>query len=110
MGIIFAHYSNTRSSFRMLDEHNNDPMEEEPPFDSAEGMEAAEAEGSNEVAEDELTEDEIAEFSVLNRQLDQLDQVLDAMEEKNDNIHDKLKELLEESRQARLEIEAGKQQ
>merc|ERR1711892_932836 len=97
-------------SFRMLDAHNNDPMEEEPPFDSTEGMEAAEAEGNNEVAEEELTEDEIAEFSVLNRQLDQLDKVLDAMEEKNDNIHDKLKELLEESRQARLEIEAGKQQ
>eukprot|EP00090_Calanus_glacialis_P044507 TRINITY_DN7945_c0_g1_i1.p1 TRINITY_DN7945_c0_g1~~TRINITY_DN7945_c0_g1_i1.p1 ORF type:complete len:107 (-),score=44.56 TRINITY_DN7945_c0_g1_i1:86-373(-) len=95
----------------MFLQHNNDPMEEEPPFDSEEGMGAAEAEGDNEeIAEEELTEDENAEFSVLNRQLDQLDQALDAIEHKNDNIHDKLRELLEESRQARLEIEASKQQ
>ena len=89
-------------------ENENDPMEEEPPFDSEEGMEEA-AEGEN-VTEEDLTEDEIAEFSVLNRQLDQLDHALDAIEQKNDNIHDKLKELLEESKQARLEIEAGKLQ
>merc|ERR1719318_1414001 len=78
------------SSFRMFLQHNNDPMEEEPPFSSEEGMGAGEAEGENEdIAEEELTEDEIAEFSVLNRQLDQLDQALDAIEQKNDNIHDK---------------------
>ena len=44
--------------------------------------------------EDELNEDEAAEFSLLNRQLDQLDQALDAIEEKNDDIHSKLRELL----------------
>ena len=98
-----------KSSFRMQLESNNDPMEEEPPFDSEEGMDAAEGENED-ITEEDLTEDEIAEFSVLNRQLDQLDQALDAIEQKNDNIHDKLKELLEESKQARLEIEAGKQQ
>ena len=44
--------------------------------------------------EDELNEDEAAEFSLLNRQLDQLDQALDAIEERNDDIHSKLRELL----------------
>ena len=93
----------------MILEHDNDPMEEEPPLDSEEGMEAANADNED-LVEEELTEDEIEEFSVLNRQLDQLDKALDAIEEKNDNIHDKLKELLEESRQARLEIEASNKQ
>lgn len=93
----------------MFLEHENDPMEEEPPLDSEEGMEAATADNED-LVEEELTEDEIEEFSVLNRQLDQLDKALDAIEEKNDNIHDKLKELLEESRQARLEIEASNKQ
>ena len=78
-------------------------------MDSEEGMEAANADNED-LVEEELTEDEIEEFSVLNRQLDQLDKALDAIEEKNDNIHDKLKELLEESRQARLEIEASNKQ
>ena len=93
----------------MILKHDNDPMEEEPPLDSEEGMEAANADNED-LVEEELTEDEIEEFSVLNRQLDQLDKALDAIEEKNDNIHDKLKELLEESRQARLEIEASNKQ
>ena len=39
-------------------------------------------------------------------QLDQLDKALDAMEQKNDSIHDQLRELLEDSKQARLELEA----
>jgi len=51
-------------------------------------------------------EDEAAEFSLLNQQLDQLDQALDAIEQKNDSIHSQLRELLQESKQARLELEA----
>ena len=82
----------------------NDPMEEEPPL-SQEEMDADNMqEGEGE--EEELDEDEAAEFSLLNRQLDQLDQALDVIEQKNDDIHSKLRELLEESRQARREIEA----
>jgi len=90
-------------------DHNNDPMEEEPPF-NGDSVDATDAEGEDDIIEEDLTEDEVAEFAVLNRQLDQLDQALDAIEQKNDTIHDKLKELLEESRQARLELEENKQQ
>lgn len=35
----------------------------------------------------------------LNRQLDELDRVLDSLEQKNDAIHSQLKELLADSRQ-----------
>ena len=88
----------------MKKDMENDPMEEEPPL-SREEMEADNVqEGEGE--EEELDADEAAEFSLLNRQLDQLDQALDVIEQKNDDIHSKLRELLEESRQARREIEA----
>ena len=62
-------------------------------MDAEERMED-EALEQGEGEEDELNEDEAAEFSLLNRQLDQLDQALDAIEEKNDDIHSKLRELL----------------
>ena len=45
-----------------------------------------------------------SEFTALDKQLDELNSVLDALEAKNDDIHGKLKELLESSRQERLEI------
>merc|ERR1712011_78372 len=91
------------TSVEMKQDVENNPMEEEPPM---QGPEEVEDEGMHQGEEDELNEDEAAEFSLLNRQLDQLDQALDAIEEKNDDIHSKLKELLEESKQARKEIEA----
>ena len=82
----------------MRQEQDNDPMEEE---------ELPEGEGMEEEDMDELTEDEAAEFSLLNEQLDQLDKALDAMEQKNDDIHNQLRDLLEDSKQARLELEAS---
>ena len=74
-------------------------MEEEE-LPEGEGME-------DDMDEEELTEDEAAEFSVLNQQLDQLDKALDAMEQKNDAIHNQLRDLLEDSKKARLEVEAA---
>ena len=96
---------NTEAVERMRFENEEDPMEEEPPLGA--GQEGEEQEAG---MLEEMTEDEMAEFSLLNRQLDQLDQALDAIEEKNDSIHDKLKELLEESREARQELRANNQQ
>ena len=83
----------------MKQEQDNDPMEEEE-LPEGEGME-------DDMDEEELTEDEAAEFSVLNQQLDQLDKALDAMEQKNEAIHNQLRDLLEDSKQARLEVEAA---
>ena len=84
----------------MRQEQDNDPMEEEE-LPEGEGME------EEDMDEEELTEDEAAEFSLLNEQLDQLDKALDAMEQKNDDIHNQLRDLLEDSKQARLELEAS---
>ena len=86
---------------KMILDNNNDPVDEEE-LPEAEGME----EDDMDAEEEELTEDEAAEFSLLNQQLDQLDQALDAIEQKNDSIHSQLRELLQESKQARLELEA----
>ena len=46
-----------------------------------------------------------SEFTALDRQLDELNSVLDAIEAKNDDIHGKLKEFLQASRQERLELQ-----
>ena len=46
-----------------------------------------------------------SEFSALDRQLDELNSVLDAIEAKNDDIHGKLKQFLQASRQERLELQ-----
>ena len=82
----------------MRQEQDNDPMEEE---------QLPEGEEMDDLDEEEMTEDEAAEFSLLNQQLDQLDKALDAMEQKNDSIHDQLRDLLEDSKKARLELEAA---
>jgi len=50
---------------------------------------------------EELDENERREFNALNRQLDELDRVLDSLEHKNDVIHSQLKELLADNKQAR---------
>lgn len=44
-----------------------------------------------------------SEFSTLDAELDRLNAVLDKLEEKNDSIHGQLKELLESSRNQRLQ-------
>ena len=83
-------------------ENDNDPVDDELPDQPIHNDEDEEMEEDDE----ELSEEEAAEFSLLNQQLDQLDKALDAIEEKNDSINSKLRELLEESKQARLEMEA----
>ena len=45
-----------------------------------------------------------SEFTALDKQLDELNSVLDVLEAKNEDIHGKLKELLESSRQERLKM------
>ena len=44
------------------------------------------------------------EFTALDKQLDELNSVLDVLEAKNEDIHGKLKELLQSSRQERLKM------
>ena len=83
-------------------ENDNDPVDDELPDQPINNDEDEEMEEDDE----ELSEEEAAEFSLLNQQLDQLDKALDAIEEKNDSINSKLRELLEESKQARLEMKA----
>ena len=46
-----------------------------------------------------------SEFAALDQQLDSLNCVLDAIEQKNDQVHDELKKLLQSSREAREEIQ-----
>merc|ERR1739848_726987 len=100
MGLLRTVEQNIEAVDRMRFENEEDPT-------LGAGQEGEEQE---EGILEEMTEDEMAEFSLLNRQLDQLDQALDAIEEKNDSIHDKLKELLKESKQARQELRANNQQ
>ena len=45
-----------------------------------------------------------SEFTALDKQLDELNSVLDVLEAKNEDIHGKLKELLQSSRQERLKM------
>merc|ERR1719188_700362 len=90
-------------------------LTEEPPSNCGESepeqdMQAAEEnspEGMDEEEEDSVEKDfeEIEEFTALYRQLDELNSVLDAIEAKNDDIHGKLKEFLQASRQERLELQ-----
>ncbi len=49
-------------------------------------------------SDDQLTEEE---FASLDRQLDQLNSALDAIERRNDDLHGQLRQLLESSREAR---------
>ena len=58
----------------MKQDIKSDPMEEEPPIEDMEDDSIQDRDGDN-VEEEELNEDEAAEFSVLNRQLDQLDEL-----------------------------------
>ncbi|XP_045413600.1 bublin coiled-coil protein-like [Lemur catta] len=46
-----------------------------------------------------------AEYAAINSMLDQINSCLDQLEEKNDDLHARLQELLESSRQTRLEFQ-----
>jgi len=97
---------------KMVEEET--PKETEPNKEDEEGMDEdsgsyddqdqADMQQEPDVDLDQLDEEERAEFNELNRQLDELDQVLDSLEHKNDIIHSQLKELLADSRQAREEM------
>lgn len=50
------------------------------------------------------------EFAAINSMLDQINSCLDHLEEKNDYLHACLKELLESSRQTRLEFQQQSEQ
>jgi len=86
---------------------SKDDVDDTPLTDEPVDMEEEEEE---EVDLEELNEEELREFHVLNRQLDALDQVLDSLEEKNDVIHSQLKDLLEDSKKTRLEIQQSNQE
>ena len=49
----------------------------------------------------------IIEFKSLNDQLDQLNQVLDTLETRNDNIHAELVELLKSNKEARHQFQSS---
>uniref|UniRef100_A0A8C8YBT7 Bublin coiled-coil protein n=1 Tax=Prolemur simus TaxID=1328070 RepID=A0A8C8YBT7_PROSS len=46
-----------------------------------------------------------AEYTAINTMLDQINSCLDQLEEKNDNLHARLQELLKSNRQTRLEFQ-----
>ena len=52
----------------------------------------------------------VTEYANLDSTLDQLDSCLDALESKNDDLFARLQDLLEDSRQARKELETGKEE
>ena len=51
-----------------------------------------------------------AEFQALNKKLDQLNSALDNLEEKNDNIHAELIELLKSNREVRKQIQESSEE
>ncbi|XP_068925621.1 bublin coiled-coil protein [Petaurus breviceps papuanus] len=51
-----------------------------------------------------------AEYAAINSMLDQINTCLDHLEEKNDHLHARLKELLESNRQTRVEFQQQQQQ
>merc|ERR1712127_293026 len=60
--------------------------------------------------EDEGEEVSELEYSVLDKQLDSLNSVLDVLEHKNDAIHEQLKALLQNSRDIRMNLTEETQQ
>ncbi|XP_077353666.1 bublin coiled-coil protein [Festucalex cinctus] len=56
------------------------------------------------IEDDDEVNDE--EFAAINSMLDQINSYLDGLEEKNDALNNKMHELLESHRQARLEFRA----
>jgi len=83
---------------------------EEPPksdiIEDGDGMEEETPTPHEDQMESDLEDFECdEEFEALNNQLDELDRALDSLEQKNDSIHSQLRELLDGSRQNRLERE-----
>merc|ERR1712117_279155 len=58
--------------------------------------------------EDELDDLTAEEYSALDRQLDSLNSALDAIEQRNDDIHDKLRAILRENKEARESLKGGR--
>merc|ERR1712018_324550 len=91
-------------------------LTEEPPNSSDQAEEEQVIDGADDDSSEAMDEEEESidkdfeeseEFSALDRQLDELNSVLDAIEAKNDDIHGKLKQFLEASRQERLELQSS---
>ncbi|XP_035220870.1 UPF0184 protein C9orf16 homolog [Stegodyphus dumicola] len=64
-------------------------------------------EGSEEIHEggdDELQDIDTEAYNQLSHDLDEISNCLDALEQKNDNLHKEIYKLLEESKQIRCEI------
>jgi len=82
-----------------------------PPYDSDENL----LQDDNvDEQEDESDEEEVSlgdfdeqAFRALDAQLDQLNSALDALEEKNDRIHEKAKDLLQSNREVRATSEGS---
>ncbi|GFW10131.1 uncharacterized protein TNCV_2569151 [Trichonephila clavipes] len=51
-----------------------------------------------------LQDSDVEAYMQLNQELDEINNCLDALEKKNDNLHEELYKLLEENRQIRSEI------
>jgi len=84
----------------------NNPNDEDPVVED-EGVGADAAVDEDEEMHDSGNEDEDADFeeySTLDKQLDSLNSVLDVLEHKNDQIHEQLKALLENSREIRINM------
>merc|ERR1712141_7816 len=104
MGVVFCH--------RNLKVYKMPPiLTEEPPNPNGGEEEEEETEEIENNATEDMDDDGIGsdfdeshEFSALDKQLDELNSVLDKIEAKNDDIHGKLKEFLQASRQERLEL------
>ncbi|XP_050513718.1 bublin coiled-coil protein [Diabrotica virgifera virgifera] len=85
---------------------NINGQEENPP------PEEMDTNGENDVNEDDLDEDNDdmspEEFAALDHQLDALNSALDDIEQKNDNIHSQLLELLHANREIRTQLQQDK--
>merc|ERR1712080_415838 len=86
-------------------------LSEEPPNPNESEEEEDEVAAVDDNSAEDMEEDSTAsdfelshEFTALDKRLDELNGVLDAIEAKNDDIHGKLKEFLQASRQERLEM------
>lgn len=82
-------------------------LDNEDPVIDDEGVGADAPVDEDEEMHDSGNEDEdadIEEYSMLDKQLDSLNSVLDVLEHKNDQIHEQLKALLENSREIRINM------
>merc|ERR1712170_328107 len=86
-----------------LEKVKNMGLHEEPPKadDTTEKVDEEVPDEVEEQDEEDIDFDEDA-YRALDAQLDQLNSVLDALEERNDKIHEKAKDLLKSNRASRM--------